>query len=75
MTFASVLEKLTHRLPLTGEDIVFLLTGLTPGAAYQVEVIPYYFTAQGETDGTAASAEVTLSGGEAGTLAAPAVNV
>lgn len=30
MTFTSVLEKLTQRLPLTGEDFVFLLTGLTP---------------------------------------------
>lgn len=29
MTFTSVLEKLTQRLPLTGEDFVFLLTGLT----------------------------------------------
>ena len=29
MTFSSVLEKLTNRLPLTGEDFVFLLTGLT----------------------------------------------
>lgn len=28
MTFSSVLEKLTRRLPLTGEDFVFLLTGL-----------------------------------------------
>lgn len=70
---------LGYRVTLNGEAVQtltetsLLLTGLTPGAAYQVEVIPYYFTAQGETDGTAASAEVTLSGGEAGTLAAPAV--
>ena len=36
MAFASVLEKLTQRLPLTGEDFVFLLTGLTPGEEQQL---------------------------------------
>lgn len=36
MTFTSVLEKLTQRLPLTGEDFVFLLTGLTPGEEQQL---------------------------------------
>lgn len=36
MTFASVLEKLTQHLPLTGEDFVFLLTGLTQAEEQQL---------------------------------------
>ncbi len=72
---------LGYRVLLNGEEVqtttetALLITGLTAGSTYQVEVIPYYFTDQGEADGAGTSVEVVLAGEQAETLAAPVVTV
>lgn len=68
-----------YRVLLNGEeaavtqDTALILDSLAPNAAYEVEVLPLYFTWQGETPGTGAAVQIVLSESGSWELKAPQV--